>query len=72
MSKLINIVFTVSVLTVLIGCSVHEPLSLEPGPVPEAYLEEKKETVVKQIGGKWWEQFEDQVLNNLVDEGITQ
>ena len=70
MSKLINIVFTVSVLTVLIGCSVHEPLSLEPGPVPEAYLEEKKETVVKQIGGRWWEQFEDKVLNSLMDEAL--
>ena len=70
MIKLVNTVFVVLVLAALIGCSVHEPLSLEPGPVPEAYLEEKKETVVKQIGGRWWEQFEDKVLNSLMDEAL--
>jgi outer membrane protein TolC len=58
----------VALLAALVGCSVHEPISIEPGPVPEAFLEEKKESVVKQIGGRWWEQFEDKVLNNLMDE----
>jgi len=70
MSKLINTVFIVLLLNVLIGCSVHKPISLEPGPVPEAYLEEKKETLVRQIGGRWWEQFEDKKLNSLMEEAL--
>ncbi len=59
-----------ALLAALSGCSVHEPISIEPGPVPEAYLEVGKETVVKQIGGRWWEQFEDPVLNSLMDEAL--
>ncbi|MFC1827515.1 efflux transporter outer membrane subunit [Thermodesulfobacteriota bacterium] len=70
MNKITCTVIMVVLLAALVGCSVHEPISIEPGPVPEAFLEEKKESVVKQIGGRWWEQFEDKVLNNLMDEAL--
>ena len=70
MNKLKNIFAIIAMLAALFGCSVHKPLALEPGPVPEAYLEEKKETLVQQIGGRWWEQFEDEILNSLMDEAL--
>jgi len=70
MNKITCTVIMVALLAALVGCSVHEPISIEPGPVPEAFLEEKKESVVKHIGGRWWEQFEDKVLNNLMDEAL--
>ena len=57
-------------LAALIGCSVHEPISIDPGPLPEAYLEEKNKKVVNWIGGRWWEQFGDQELNNLMHEAL--
>jgi len=70
MNKIAHTVIMLAMLTALVGCSVHEPISIEPGPVPEAFLEEKKERIEKQIGGRWWEQFEDQKLNNLMDEAL--
>jgi NodT family efflux transporter outer membrane factor (OMF) lipoprotein len=68
MIKLTNTLVIVAMLAALVGCSVHEPISIKPNQVPESYLEEKKASVVKQIGGRWWEQFEDKVLNSLMDE----
>jgi NodT family efflux transporter outer membrane factor (OMF) lipoprotein len=70
MKKISNAIVITLILATFVGCSVHEPLSIEPGPVPEAFLEEKKESVVKQIGGRWWEQFDDMVLNSLMDETL--
>ncbi|MDX1777193.1 MAG: efflux transporter outer membrane subunit, partial [Desulfobulbales bacterium] len=50
--------------------SVHEPIALAPGPVPETFLEEQKNAVVRQIGGRWWELFNDTVLNGLMEEAL--
>lgn len=70
MNKLSHIIILGVILASLVGCSVHESISIEPGPVPQVFLEEKKESVVKQIGGRWWEQFNDLVLNSLMDEAL--
>lgn len=71
MIKFIKDFLTVLVTILLVGCSVHEPIALEPGPVPEAYLSEQKDVVVRQLGGRWWELFQDDHLNELMDETLT-
>jgi NodT family efflux transporter outer membrane factor (OMF) lipoprotein len=52
------------------GCSVHEPIAIEPIQIPDSYLEEEKEAIVAQIGGKWWEKFGDEKLNSLMEEAL--
>ena len=53
------------ILFIAAGCSVHERLIPDPGAIPESYLEQEKEAIVAQIGGKWWEKFGDAKLNSL-------
>lgn len=55
-------------LLITAGCSVHERITPDPGPLPGAYLEQKKEAIVIQIGGKWWEKIGDAKLNSLMEE----
>ena len=57
-------------LLITAGCSVHEPISIEPGPLPESFLEQEKDAIVVQIGGKWWEKFGDAKLNSLMEEAL--
>ena len=52
------------------GCSVHEPIAVDPGPLPESYIEQEKEALVTQIGGKWWEKIGDAKLNSLMEEAL--
>jgi NodT family efflux transporter outer membrane factor (OMF) lipoprotein len=53
-----------------VGCSVHDPIAVDPGPVPDIYLEEVKAEAISVIGGKWWDRFEDPVLNSLMEETL--
>jgi NodT family efflux transporter outer membrane factor (OMF) lipoprotein len=58
------------ILLITSGCSVHERITPDPGAIPESYLEQKKEAIVMQIGGKWWEKIGDAKLNSLMEEAL--
>ena len=52
------------------GCSVHERITPDPGPIPESYLEQEKKAIAILIGGKWWEKIGDAKLNSLMEEAL--
>jgi NodT family efflux transporter outer membrane factor (OMF) lipoprotein len=61
---------TILVLVLVAGCSVHKRQPIEPPkPVPESFIEEDSTYAVYPIG-KWWEQFNDEKLNALMEEAL--
>ena len=53
------------------GCAVHKPQSVElPVTVPESFIEAGGALSTDQIIGKWWNFFEDERLNALMDEAF--
>jgi len=53
------------------GCSVHKRHPVEPPqPVPESFVEEEGLVYAAYPIGKWWEQFNDEKLNVLLEEAF--
>lgn len=54
------------------GCILHKPQPIEPiVPVPESFLEDNDITYSDYPIEKWWEMFDDEKLNELMDEAFT-
>jgi NodT family efflux transporter outer membrane factor (OMF) lipoprotein len=53
------------------GCAVHKPQSVElPVAVPESFIEAEGRLMTDEIIGTWWNVFEDEKLNALMDEAF--
>ena len=68
--KSISLTALLSLMLITAGCSVHQRITPDPGPIPESYLEQEKKALVTQIGGKWWEKIGDAKLNSLMEEAL--
>jgi NodT family efflux transporter outer membrane factor (OMF) lipoprotein len=64
-----NFLFYLSILFfILTGCSVHTSKVKEPlMEVPSSFSETQKNIISAPTAGKWWEQFEDEKLNELME-----
>lgn len=57
-------------LVLLTGCSLHKRQAIKPpGDVPKSFVEKKEVKPAPPIG-KWWERFEDERLNRLMEEAF--
>jgi NodT family efflux transporter outer membrane factor (OMF) lipoprotein len=59
------------ILVFIAGCSVHKRQPVEPPqPVPESFIEEEGLAYAAYPIGRWWELFNDEKLNVLMEEAF--
>ncbi len=64
-------IFPILLTTVFSGCGIHRPQAVNPpSPVPESFARQEGPPVESLPIGRWWETFQDKVLNDLMKEAI--
>ncbi len=67
----VSVLFPILLVTWLSGCSVHRQQAvLPPSPVPDTFVRQKGPPVESLPIGRWWETFQDEVLNDLMKEAL--
>ena len=67
----IFVIYTIFLATFFSGCSIHRKQAITlPSPVPESFARQEKPPVESPPIGRWWEAFEDEVLNELMKEAL--
>ena len=64
---LISLSLLISLLT---GCSVHQRTPPEVGALPAAFLEKHAAIPFYQDIDRWWESFDNPMLNSLIEETL--
>lgn len=66
-----KIFLSIFIVLIVSGCSVHKRQPIETLPfVPESFIEEERGAYAVYPIGKWWEQFDDEKLNALMEEAF--
>ncbi len=65
------VILPVLLVTFFSGCSIHRPQTVTlPSPVPDSFAREEGPPAESLPIGRWWETFEDEVLNDLMKEAL--
>jgi NodT family efflux transporter outer membrane factor (OMF) lipoprotein len=66
------VIYTILLVTFFSGCSIHRKQAITPpSPVPDSFAREEGLPAESLPIGRWWETFEDEVLNDLMKEALT-
>jgi len=67
----ISLVLPVLLVTLFSGCSVHRKQAVTlPSPVPDSFARGEGSPADSLPIGRWWETFDDEVLNDLMKEAL--
>jgi NodT family efflux transporter outer membrane factor (OMF) lipoprotein len=66
------VIFPILLTMVFSGCSIHRPQTVTlPSAVPDSFVRQEGPPVESLPIGRWWETFQDEVLNDLMKEALT-
>jgi len=67
----ISLVLPVLLVTLFSGCSIHRKQAVTlPSPVPDSFARGEGSPADSLPIGRWWETFDDEVLNDLMKEAL--
>ena len=65
------VIYTILLATFFQGCSIHRQQAVTvPSPVPDSFVRQEGPPAESLPIGRWWETFQDQVVNDLMKEAL--